>query len=275
MVRKIAVITGTTHGIGQVTARELAAAGFEVIALNRNPAAQGSIRCDLASLESVRESARAVLTQVDQITLLVNNAGITSTRHRMSRDGFELNFATNYLGPYLLTRLLLDQIAPQGRIINVASCAHYKARWNLNTVRDARASYSPTQAYAQSKLANVMHTFALARRLAGTDITANCLHPGVVATNLLPRWVQALKRLYSRQMFDSERGARTTLHLALAPEIAQISGKYFDENQLEQPVSTLAADVALQEELWSLSESWTQPPKSPTATFDSAATPAT
>ncbi len=213
------------------------------------------IRCDLASFASVRECAHAVRKEIDGITVLINNAGRVSTRHRMSEDGFELTFATNHLGPFLLTSLLLDRMNASGRIINVASHAHYRGRLALERVPDAQAPYSGVAAYAQSKLANVLHTFALARRLSGTAITANCLHPGVVATNLLPRWLRMLKPLTTR-VIDAERGARTTLHLALSDEVAALNGCYLDEHQSAQPASPQANDVQLQESLWKASERW-------------------
>jgi NAD(P)-dependent dehydrogenase (short-subunit alcohol dehydrogenase family) len=169
----------------------------------------------------------------------------------MSVDGFELTFATNHLGPFLLTRLLLDRLTPTGRIINVASRAHYRGRLNL---------YDGIAAYARSKLANVLHTFALARRLTGTRVTANCLHPGVVATNLLPRWLRVVKPLLSRVILDAERGAQTTMYLSLSPEVANVSGCYFDENHQIQPASELARDTELQDTLWNISERWTTAP---------------
>lgn len=269
----IAVITGTTHGIGRITARELARAGYEVVMLCRDLESAASVReailaeapqslihtihCDLSSLASVRAAAQEVRRRFDRIALLINNAGIVSSFHRMSVDGFELTFATNHLGPYLLTRALLDRLGdPGGRIVTVASRAHYPGKLNLEQVADPRARYRARAAYAQSKLANVLHTFALARRLATTGITVNCLHPGIVATNLLPRWLQIVKPLISRQTFDSERGARTTLFLALSKEVAGVSGRYFDEFQVEQRASDAANDVSLQEALWEASERW-------------------
>jgi NAD(P)-dependent dehydrogenase (short-subunit alcohol dehydrogenase family) len=272
---RIAVITGTTHGIGVVTSRELAEAGCTVVMLCRNDKAAAKVRadivarspgadvhaihCDLASLASVRESARVVRRDFERIDLLINNAGIVSTRHRMSEDGFELTFATNYLGPFLLTQLLLDRVTEHGRIINVSSRIHYKGRLGateLAQVADRRARYSAGVAYARSKLANVIHTLALARRLEGTRIAANCLHPGVVDTNLLPRWLRLLRPLRSREIIDAELGARTTLHLALSAEVAGKSGRYFDENHREQPPLEAANDVTLQEALWQASERW-------------------
>lgn len=268
----IAVITGTTHGIGRVTARELAKSGYTVVMLCRDPDAAERerlailaespqatlhvVRCDLSSLVSVREAAQEVRHRFDRITLLINNAGMVSTRHRMSADGLELTFATNHLGPFLLTQLLLERLTHNARIVTVSSRVHYQGQLNQAQITDPRARYDARAAYARSKLANVLHTFALARRIANTGITANCLHPGVVATNLLPRWLQIIKPLISRQMFDAERGARTTLYLALSNEVAGVSGRYFDENQIIQPAAEAANDVSLQEELWQASERW-------------------
>jgi NAD(P)-dependent dehydrogenase (short-subunit alcohol dehydrogenase family) len=272
-LNSVAVVTGTTHGIGRVTARELAKAGYTVVMLCRNletaaalrseivaqlpRASVHAIQCDLASLSSVRACAEAIRGEFERIALLINNAGIVSTRHRMSADGFELTFATNHLGPFLLTSLLLDRVSEHGRIINVASRVHYRGRLDLAPLTDARAGYSSMAAYAQSKLVNVLFTFALARRLSRTGITANCLHPGVVATNLLPRWLRIVKPLISQVIFDAERGARTTLHLALSDQLAAISGRYFDEHQSVQVAAPLANEVGLQESLWEASERWT------------------
>jgi NAD(P)-dependent dehydrogenase (short-subunit alcohol dehydrogenase family) len=270
-VNRIAVITGTTHGIGRVTSRELARAGRTVVMLCRDVPAAHTVRdeilrqlpqaaihivhCDLASLRSVRECAATVRRDYTPIGLLINNAGMVSVRHRMSVDGFELTFATNHLGPFLLTALLLDSLAPDARIVNVASRIHFRGRFEPETITNPQARYASRAAYAQSKLANVLHTFALARRLSGSRICVNCLHPGVVATNLLPRWLRLIKPLLS-QVIDVERGARTSLYLALAAEVAGVSGHYFDQHQNQQPAAPLANDLQLQESLWKRSAEW-------------------
>ena len=273
---ELALITGTTHGIGRVTSRELARAGKTVVMLCRNLTAAGEVReeirrsvsharvelvrCDLASLASVREAAAAVRRDYPPLGLLINNAGMVSARRRTSVDGFELTFATNHLGPFLLTALLSDHLDRAARIVMVASRIHYRGRLDLAAVTDARLRYRATAAYARSKLANVMHAFALARRMAGTGISVNCLHPGVVATNLLPPWLRVIKPLFTRVMFDAERGARTTTYLALDRSVTGITGCYFDEDQLPRSASPLANDVALQESLWKKSAEWTQLP---------------
>jgi NAD(P)-dependent dehydrogenase (short-subunit alcohol dehydrogenase family) len=272
---EVAVITGTTHGSGRVTARELARCGYTVAMLCRDTAAGAAVRreiaaavpaadvrvvgCDLASLQSVRSAARAVLDEFAAIDLLINNAGIVSARRRTSVDGFELTFATNHLGPFLLTEMLRGRLSAGARIVTVASRAHYRARLDLRAVTDARIRHRPVAAYDQSKLANVMHSFALARRLAGSPATVNCLHPGVVASNLLPRWLRIVKPLFTRATFDVERGALTTLHVALSPSLRGRSGLYLDEYQKPQSASAQANDVTLQEMLWERSVLWTSP----------------
>ncbi len=269
---ELAIITGTTHGIGRITSRELARAGLAVVMLCRDLPAAARVRtqivtelphaavhvvhCDLASLASVRACVQVLRRDFAPVALLVNNAGMVSTRHRMSPDGFELTFATNHLGPFLLTALLLQRLTDTARIVNVASRIHFRARLNLAEIRNPRAHYHGVTAYAQSKLASVLHTFALARRLRGTRICVNCLHPGVVATNLLPPWLRLIKPLISRDVLDAERGARTTLHLALDTNIAGVTGCYFDEHQRPMPAATLANDEVLQESLWSASAWW-------------------
>jgi retinol dehydrogenase-12 len=276
-VSEVAVITGTTHGIGRVTSRELARAGKSVVMLCRDMSAASEVRdeilrhapgptvevvhCDLASLASVREAAARVRRDYPPLGLLINNAGIVSTRRRTSVDGFELTFATNHLGPFLLTALLSDRLDRGARIIVVASRIHYDGRLDLGAVTRPHSRYRATAAYAQSKLANVLHTFALARRMAGTDISVNCLHPGVVATNLLPPWLRVVKPLITRGIFDSERGARTTIHLALEPSLAGVTGRYFDEHQLPRTAAPLANDIGQQESLWKMSAQWTGAPQ--------------
>jgi NAD(P)-dependent dehydrogenase (short-subunit alcohol dehydrogenase family) len=272
-IAPIAVITGTTHGIGTVSSHELARAGYTVVMLCRNVAAattladeimQGNpgsrvevVHCDLADLSSVRAAARTVIERVPRIERLINNAGMVSTRKRFSVDGHELTFATNHLGPFLLTRLLLPTLAPAARIINVASKVHYRGLMDLDTVDDRKARYSGIAAYARSKLANVMDTLVLARQLTGSGIRVNCLHPGLVATNLLPSWLNLIRPLFRRFIVSAERGARTTLYLALDERAASLHGEYLDENSQVQPAAATARERPLQEQLLARSAHWT------------------
>jgi NAD(P)-dependent dehydrogenase (short-subunit alcohol dehydrogenase family) len=271
--RPTAVITGTTHGIGTVTSYALARAGYRVVMLCRNvtaaaalaqelmqtvPASQVEVvHCDLADLSSVRAAAQEVRDRCPQIHRLINNAGMVSTRHRRSVDGHELTFATNHLGPFLLTRLLLPALSPSARIINVASKVHYRGHLDLDRIDDPRARYSSVAAYSRSKLANVLDTFALARRFAGSGITVNCLHPGVVATNLLPGWLNRIRPLFKRLILTAEQGARTTLFLALDPAAGALQGQYLDEYQQVQSAAAAARDQSLQDALMARSARWT------------------
>ena len=273
MTRPVAVITGTTHGIGTVTSLGLARAGYTVVMLCRNvpaatalaqkivPQAPASdvqvVHCDLASLASVRAAAREVRERYPRIDRLLNNAGIVSTRRHFSVDGHELTFATNHLGPFLLTRLLLPALAPDARIINVASKVHYRGRLDLDSVDNPRAGYNSMAAYSRSKLANVLDTMALARRLAGTGITVNCLHPGVVATHLLPGWLNFIRPLFRWSILTPEQGARTSLYLALDERAGALQGQYLDEHQQVRQPAAAARDRLLQEQLLARSARWT------------------
>jgi NAD(P)-dependent dehydrogenase (short-subunit alcohol dehydrogenase family) len=266
------LITGTTHGIGRVTALELARAGHHVIMLCRDDslaqtvaaeirqqvpdAAVDAIPCDLANLDSVRHAAATARARYDSIDRLILNAGMAATSRRRTASGMDLNFAVNHLGHFLLVELLRDRMADHGRILTVSSLAHYRGRMDLDAVADPQEPIHPTSSYARSKLANVLHSFALARQLAGSTVTANCLHPGIVSTHLLPGWVKLILGVIRGQMFDATRGARTTLQLALAPEMGRSGGQYFDEHGAPQQASKLARDIALQDALWERSLLW-------------------
>ena len=273
------VITGTTHGIGAVTAEALARAGHDLTLLVRdlnrgqtqaqalrslNPRRDARIQalaCELSSFASIRTAARQV-AQGPAITHLINNAGLTRLRREWTQDGFETVFAVNQLGPFLLTELLRPLLRTRARIINVASCAHEQVRhFDLGAVQhrpDPLPAYRPQQAYAHSKLANILWTLALARRLEGSGITAHCLHPGVVHTHLLPWPVRLLKPLVRRGMISAKAGARTTLFLALHDNPAGLHGAYLDEHQRVVAPSALAQDPELQEQLWEACARWTQ-----------------
>jgi retinol dehydrogenase 12 len=187
---------------------------------------------------------------------LVNNAAIAGTRG-LSKDGFDLTFATNHIGPFLLTELLLPTLrrAPQGRIVNVASVAHMTVKrmeWS-GLERRTAAKRSAFAEYAMTKLMNVLHAKELARRLAGTRVTTYALHPGSVASNIwraIPQPVQWLMKLF---MISNAEGARTPLHCATAPELATVTGRYYDRRQ-EAACNPLADDPVLANELWQRTE---------------------
>lgn len=266
------LITGTTHGIGLVTAQAVARAGYTLVMANRNMQRThlvedhlrkttgnqnvSSLSCDLSSLASVRACASEFLAHHQSLDLLINNAGMITAKPQLSTDGIELTFATNHLGPFLLTNLLLESLsaAPAARIVSVASNVHRSGKLDLDQLTPAKRFRWP-RSYSRSKLANVMTTLALARRLEATPIAVNCLHPGVVASNIVPadspllRWAGNLK-LVKSFMRTTEQGAATSIYLALSPEVTGITGKYFNEHQQIIEPSTLARDFDAQERLW-------------------------
>lgn len=270
-----ALITGTTHGIGRFTALELARAGQPVLMLCRNatlaadlvreiqgacPGAQvDALHCDLADLASVQAAGLQVLERFDRLSHMILNAGMAATRRLRTPGGMDLNFAVNHLGHFLLVELLRGRMMPGGRILTVASHAHARGRLDLVAVTDPAERIGTLPSYARSKLANVLHSLALARRLEGSGVCVNCLHPGIVATHLLPRWVQWVQRLVRGQMFDARRGAFTTLQLALSPDFAACHGQYFDEHARARPPAERARDIPLQEALWESSLEWVGP----------------
>lgn len=269
---KIILITGANSGIGLVAAQQLAAQGAHLVLACRRPeAAADAVRqirqqtpaaqidlltLDLSSLESVRQAAKEALSRWPAIDVLLNNAGIAPLRRSESRDGIEMTLATNHLGPFLLTLLLLPAIkATQGRIVNVASHAHKQAQMNFDDL-EYRNSFPLFKVYAQSKLANILFTRALAKRLQGTGVTVNALHPGAVKTNIWPgdHWYEKLATAVIKLFLISpEEGAKTSIYLASSPEVQGISGEYFYQCKAERP-SRLAQDEASAERLWTWSE---------------------
>ncbi len=271
------LITGTTHGIGTVAAREIAKAGYRVVMGVRNPKRAEIVRehitkvtgndavsvvpLDLARFDSIRACAASVLDSTEKIDLLVNNAGMMSAKRELTEAGHELMFATNHLGPFLLTQLLLERVVASApaRIVNVASRAHFRGHFDFDDLNLERR-FRGMAAYGRSKLGNVLFTKALARRLAGSGVTVNCLHPGVVATNIIPTnsWLfTAAAPLAKKFMLSPERGAETLMKLALNEEFDSVSGAYFDEHGNEVPASDEACDESVQERLWSVSAALT------------------
>lgn len=266
------LVTGANSGIGRATAEALAAGGGRVILggrsearmrpvlegiLQRDPrAAVEFLPVDLSDLGAVRRSAASVLAAGRPLDVLVNNAGVAGTT-ALSPDGFDLTYATNHIGPFLLTALLRPALerSPQGRIVNVSSVAHLRAPpidWSLLERRTAPRR-SGFQDYAVTKLMNVLHAKELARRLAGSRVTTYALHPGGVRSNIwraLPRPVQWGLKLF---LLSNEAGARTQLYCATAPELATVSGRYYDKSR-EAPCNPLADDPALAAELWARTE---------------------
>lgn len=263
---RTAIVTGASRGVGLETARGLVAAGHHVVLgvreIARGEAAAREIGggeampLDVADLASVRTFARSLLARHGHLDLLVNNAGIHTARRERSPQGHELTFATNHLGHFLLTQLLLDALraAPAGRVVTVASEAHRGAGGNDFARAD---EWSGLQAYTRSKLANIMFTFALARRLEGSRVVAHAVHPGSVRTGWARGPESGVLRLLAAAaspfLISPEKGARTSLHAATSKEAGERSGVYWVRCRPATP-SRAARDVAAQEALWALSE---------------------
>ncbi|MGQ9481294.1 SDR family oxidoreductase [Chloroflexus sp.] len=274
MQGKTVIVTGANSGIGYVTARELAAMGARVIMVCRSQSkgeaarqrimqeTKGSpepelILADFASLASVRRAAGDILERCPRIDVLVNNAGLFVSEPLASADGYEMTFAVNHLAPFLLTNLLLERIiaSAPARIINVSSFAHVAGRIAIPQIASPQRP-NITQAYSDSKLCNILFTNELARRLQGSGVTANSLHPGAVATNFAAdaRGLFAFFfRLARPFMISPEQGAATSIYLASSPEVAEISGQYFVRKKPVKP-SAAAQDAALAKRLWEFSE---------------------
>jgi retinol dehydrogenase 12 len=265
-------VTGANSGIGRATAEVLAERGGTVLLAGRSeermrPVLDGirarrpSARVefaflDLADLDSVRKAGESFLRSGRALDVLINNAGVAGTQ-ALSADGFDLTYATNHIGPFLFTNLLLPALerAPQGRIVNVASVAHLRATgidWSLLERRTVpRRSRFPD--YAVTKLMNVLHAKELARRLAGTRVTTSALHPGGVASNIWRAVPQPIRWILLRFLDSNEEGARTPLYCATAPELARETGRYYAKCAVA-PSNPLADDPALGRELWTRTE---------------------
>ena len=249
------LVTGATDGIGRETAHELARRGARVIVHGRNREkaeavarelegiAEGSAAAplvgDLSSLEEVRRVAEEALARGERVDVLLNNAGVYMNEPQVSRDGFEMTFAVNHLAPFLLTHLLLPMLrdgAP-ARVVNVSSIAHTRGAIDVGRLGDVER-FDPYRAYADSKLANVLFTVELARRLGPGPVTVNALHPGVVSTKLLTEG-------FGFHGKDSlAEGAATSVQLALSPEVAEVTGRYFAASK-EATMAPVARDLSL------------------------------
>jgi retinol dehydrogenase 12 len=265
-------VTGANSGIGRALVEALAARGAGVVLASRSeertkpvldgirtrhPAADAHfLPLDVSDLDSVRRAAERFLGLGHPLDVLINNAGIAGTRG-LSREGFDLTYATNHIGPFLLTNLLLPKLreAPQGRIVNVASVAQMRVKqidWSVLERRTSpkRSAFSD---YAVTKLMNVLHAKELARHLVDTRVTTYALHPGAVASNVwrsLPQPLQWFMKLF---MLSNEAGARTPFYCATAPELSTSTGRYYDKCR-EVPPNPLANDAALAKELWEKTE---------------------
>lgn len=271
---RVYIVTGANTGIGRVAARELAKKGAHVLLACRSaqktqpvldeifkimPDAKAEhLPLDLGDLASVRASAQAFLERKLPLHCLINNAGLAGQRG-VTNDGFELAFGTNHLGHFSFTLLLLETLkaSAPSRIVNVASEAHYRPKTiDWEALREPTQTVTGFHEYAVSKLANVLFTKELARRLEGTGVTAYALHPGAVATDVWRRVPVGLRGLLKLFMKSSEDGAKTTIYCATEPTLASQTGRYYDDCKERQP-NPLAEDRRLASELWSRSEAWT------------------
>ena len=275
MTRKTCLVTGANSGIGKETALGLARMGARVVLVCRNPQKgeraladiqreTGStelelLAADMSSLGSVRALAAQLRQRCPRLDVLINNAGAAVPSRRLSGDGIEMTVAGNHLGGALLTFLLLDLLksSAPARIVNVSSEAQRNARLEMDDLQFTRRPYNGLAAYAQSKLLMNAFTFELARRLEGTGVTANCLHPGVVATSIFPAdapWyfklaVGAMKPF----MLSAKRGAEVSLYLATSPDVASVTGQYFVKSKVADS-NPLSRDPQVIADIWQWTE---------------------
>ena len=273
---KTVIITGANTGIGKQTAINLAKRSAKVIiacrSVERGKQAERDIRnlsknenvhfrlLDLASFASIRKFCSEVLAEEPRLDILINNAGIMRCPYWKTEDGFEMQFGVNHLGHFLLTNLLLDRIkeAPAGRIVVVSSLAHKRAKEiNFDDINSTQ-SYDRKFAYGQSKLANNLFTIALHKRLAETSVIVNCLHPGIIYTELgrymkISLWMKILLLPVGLLILKTPwQGAQTTIYCAIDKEVDGVSGFYFADCKRKEPAPQ-ALDELAAEKLWSLS----------------------
>src|SRR4051794_30214859 len=266
---KVIVITGASDGIGLECASQLAAQGHHLVMVGRTPAkleaavarvlreSPGvpveSFVCDFASFKAVRELAADLLAAYPQIDVLVNNAGTVFDKRTLTGDGIEATFAVNHLAGFLLTELLLDRLVESApaRIVTTSSIGHFSGTMDFDDL-GFESGYQIMRAYSRSKLANVLHTRHLARRLDGTGVTANCLHPGAVATNIwsgAPWFARPVLAVAKRLMMVSpQTGGERLAFLATSPAVEGETGGYYEQDQRKDP-SGLAQDDEVAERL--------------------------
>jgi NAD(P)-dependent dehydrogenase (short-subunit alcohol dehydrogenase family) len=266
---KVIVITGATSGLGQIAASELAAAGARLVLVARDRAradrmlaylrergpkqAHSAHIAELSRIAEVKRVGSEIAAAEPHIDVLINNAGNIYGSRQLTEDGLERTFATNHVAYYVLTLLLRDRLvaAAPARIVNTASAAHRGEKLDFDDLQFAK-HYRPQSAYGRSKLCNILFTRALARRLAGTGVTVNCLHPGFSRTNLGQRDGSLFAKLVGMAFLFAgrpERGANTIVYLATSPAVAEVSGGYFIDSRPATP-SAQAQDDASAERLW-------------------------
>jgi NAD(P)-dependent dehydrogenase (short-subunit alcohol dehydrogenase family) len=277
MSDKTVLITGANSGIGKAASLALAKMGAQVVMVARNrergEAARAEIikdsgnnsvdllLADMSSLESVRQLSREFQSQYPRLDVLVNNAGLFNQRRNVTVDGYENTFETNYLSSFLLSNLLLDLLkkSAPSRIVNVSSVGHYNGHINFDDL-NLEKNYGGWKAYGQSKLALVLFTHQLAKKLEGTGVTVNALHPGTVATHIWSRplgpfgFIMALPKLF---MISPQKGADTIVYLAASDEAANINGEYLEKSRVKKS-SDESYDDDVAQRLWDVSAKLTQ-----------------
>ena len=272
MKGRVCLVTGGNSGIGKETAVGLARLGATVIIVSRDrvkgETALSEIKrksesqsvdlmvADLSSMQSVHQLAQEFLAKYPKLHVLVNNAGIFLPKRMVTVDGLETTFTTNHLGHFLLTNLLLDRIkaSAPSRVINITSDAHKGAEIDFDDLMGEK-KFSGFKAYGQSKLANILFTYELARRLGGTGVTANCLHPGLVRTGFGKDVVGLMAfvvRVVGPFMMSPEKAARAAVYLASSPELESVTGKHFVKGK-EEYSSRESFDQTTAERLWQVS----------------------
>ena len=272
MKNKICLVTGATSGIGQVTARVLAQQGATVIIVGRNKekciqttnnireitknSSVEYILSDLSIQNDVRKLAEQFLSKYNKLDVLINNAGVSIQKRQETVDGIEVTFAINHLSHFLLTNLLLNVIkaSEPARIINVSSALHTRSSLNFDDL-EGKKKYSSMDAYSKSKLANILFTYELARRLEGTRVTVNAVHPGLVSTNLSSNssgFTKFVWNIMSIFALNVEKGAESSVFLATSPDIKNITGKYYSKMNMV-PSSEESYNEENAKRLWKVS----------------------
>lgn len=266
---RVCAVTGVTRGIGRATVEGLASLNASLVLLcrrqeegervaeelaqaHRAPRAE-VVQVDLSSQQSIREAAEAVRARHRALHVLINNAGVIPRQREATVDGLEMQFAVNHLAYFLLTNLLLDLLSAgaPARVVNVSSGAHQGGTIDFADLQSVRR-YDPVRAYGRTKLANVLFTYELARRVRSTGVTVNCLHPGVIATQLLADYMNvplvggAIARTFGAEPTE---GADTMVYLAASPEVEGVTGRYF-VGRRETRSSPASYDEGLQRRLW-------------------------
>jgi retinol dehydrogenase 12 len=274
MTGKTVLVTGATNGIGFITARELAKMDATVLMVARDeqkgrtkleeirqavPHAKLELMlADLSSMASIRQLATNVTAKYASLDVLVNNAGAFYSDRRVSKDGLEMTFALNHIGYFLLTNLLLETLkrTKNSRIVSVSSGAHMSGKINFDDLQ-LEQKFSGWNAYCSSKLMNVLFTKELSRRLAGTGVTVNCLHPGFVNTgfagdakDLIGRALNFVKNFAA---ITPDKGAETMIYLSSSHEVANVTGQYFEQKKMAR-VNPIAEDSSVAKKLWDVSE---------------------